>query len=335
VVSFSIVGCLRLTSVLITGCTGFIGSSLATRLVENGYEVYGLVRHTSRTELDSLRPVMDRVHFIEGDLCEFHSIFSAVESSNPQFVLHLGALTPVRLSYEDPFPYLRINFLGTCNLVHSILDKAPRARMIAASTAEVYGWQGSDPVKEETRLRPCSPYAVSKTASDEYIQMAMEVYGLKATVLRCNNTYGRRREKSFLVEYLVTSMLDGGPVYVGTPDHVRDYMWVDDHVNAYLLSMREEAAQGEVFNVSPGNPISNIDLARKLADKLDYEGRIVEGSYPPGYPMRPAKLDQKYIVLDASKIREKLGWKPSVTLDRGMTMVIEHWKSQGRSTSET
>jgi dTDP-glucose 4,6-dehydratase len=324
-----------LTSVLITGCTGFIGSSLTTKLVENGYEVYGLVRHTSRSELDSLRPVMDRVHFIEGDLSEFHSLASAISSSNPQYVFHLAALTPVRLSYEDPFPYLRTNFLGTCNLVHSILDKAPKARMIAASTAEVYGWQGNEPVNENTRLQPSSPYAVSKTAADEYIQMAMQVYNLKATVLRCNNTYGRKREKGFLVEYLVTSMLNEGPAYVGAPDHVRDYMWVDDHVNAYLLSMEKEAAQGEVFNVSPGNPISNIDLAKKLADKLHFEGQIVEGSYPPGYPMRPAKLDQKYIVLDASKIREKLGWKPSVTLDRGMTIVIEHWKPQTRKENGT
>jgi len=78
--------------------------------------------------------------------------------------------------------------------------------------------------------------------------------------------------------------------------------WVDDHVNAYLLSMQNEAARGEVFNVSPGNPISNIDLAKKLADKLHFKGQIVEGSYPPSYPMRPAKLDKKYIVLDASKM---------------------------------
>jgi nucleoside-diphosphate-sugar epimerase len=320
-----------LACVLVTGCTGFIGSNLARRLVEDGYEVYGLVRHTSRSELDSLRPVKDRVHFIEGDLCEFHSLASAVETSNPQFVLHLGALTPVRLSYEDPFPYMRINFLGTCNLVHSILDKAPRATLIAASTAEVYGWQGSQPVNEDTRLRPSSPYAVSKAAADEYVQMAMEVYGLRATVLRCNNTYGRKTEKGFLVEYLVTSMLDGGPVYVGMPDHVRDYMWVDDHVNAYLLSMEKQEARGEVFNVSPGDPISNVDLAKKIADRLHFEGRIVKGSYPPRYPMRPAKLDQKYIVLEASKIRKRLGWKPSVTLDHGLTMTIEHWKSLRQS----
>ena len=317
-----------MTSVLITGCTGFIGSNLTIRLVKDGYEVYGLVRHTSRSELDSLRPVMDRVHFIEGDLCEYHSLLSAVETSNPQFILHLGALTPVRLSYEDPFPFLRTNFLGTCNLVHSILDRAPRARLIAASTAEVYGWQGSRPLKEDVRLRPSSPYAVSKAAADEYIQMAMRVYGLKATVLRCNNTYGRKRERGFLVEYLITSMLDGGPVYVGSPDHVRDYMWVDDHVNAYLLSMEKESAEGEVFNVSPGNPISNIDLAKKLAEMIHFTGQIVEGSYPPGYPMRPSKLDTKYIILDSSRIMKRLGWKPGVTLDEGLARAVDYWRLQ-------
>jgi len=317
-----------MTSVLVTGCTGFIGSNLTIKLVEGGYQVFGLVRHTSRSELDSLRPVMDRVHFIEGDLCEYHSLLSAIETSNPNFILHLGALTPVRLSYEDPFPYLRTNFLGTCNLVHSILDRAPKARLIAASTAEVYGWQGSKPLKEDTRLRPSSPYAVSKAAADEYIQMAMKVYGLKATVLRCNNTYGRKREKGFLVEYLITSMLDGGPVYVGSPDHVRDYMWVDDHVNAYLLSIEKEAGEGEVFNVSPGNPISNIELAKKLAEMIHFTGQIVEGSYPPGYPIRPAKLDTKYIVLDSSRITNKLGWKPNVTLDEGLAMAVDYWKSE-------
>ena len=271
---------------------------------------------------------MDRVHFIEGDLCEYHSLLSAIETSNPNFILHLGALTPVRLSYEDPFPYLRTNFLGTCNLVHSILDRAPKARLIAASTAEVYGWQEGSPLKEDTGLRPSSPYAVSKAAADEYVQMATKVYGLNATFLRCNNTYGRKTERGFLVEYLITSMLDGSPVYVGSPDHVRDYMWVDDHVNAYLLSMEKEAAEGEVFNVSPGNPTSNIDLAKKLAQMIHFAGQIVEGSYPPGYPIRPAKLDTKYIVLDSSRIMKKLGWKPGVTLNEGLAMTVDFWKSQ-------
>jgi len=301
---------------------------LTIKLVKESYQVFGLVRHTSRSELDSLRPVIDQIHFIEGDLCEYHSLLSAIETSNPQFILHLGALTPVRLSYEDPFPFLRTNFLGTCNLVHSILDRAPRARLIAASTAEVYGWQGSRPLKEDVRLRPSSPYAVSKAAADEYIQMAMRVYGLKATVLRCNNTYGRKRERGFLVEYLITSMLDGGPVYVGSPDHVRDYMWVDDHVNAYLLSMEKESAEGEVFNVSPGNPISNIDLAKKLAEMIHFTGQIVEGSYPPGYPMRPSKLDTKYIILDSSRIMKRLGWKPGVTLDEGLARAVDYWRLQ-------
>ena len=103
-------------------------------------------------------------------------------------------------------------------------------------------------------------------------------------------------------------------------------MCVDDHVNAYLLSMEKEAAEGEVFNVSPGNPISNIDLAKKLADVLSFKGQIVEGSYPPGYSWRPAKWDTKYIALDSSKIRKTLGWSPSVSLEDGLKMTTCLWR---------
>lgn len=90
---------------LVTGITGFIGSNLAQRLVDEGYEVYGLVRHVSRAELRSLDRVLERIHFVEGDLSEYHSVRSAIASTAPTAVIHLGAMTPVRHSYEDPFPY--------------------------------------------------------------------------------------------------------------------------------------------------------------------------------------------------------------------------------------
>ncbi len=314
-----------MTNVLVTGCTGFIGSNLCTKLIERGYNVYGLIRHTSRHELKNLENVLDRIKFIEGDLTVYHSIRSAVQTSNARIIVHLGALTPVRLSFEDPFPYLNINFVGTCNMVHSILEASPRTRLICASTAEVYGWQNEEPIKESAMLKPSSPYGVSKSAADEYVQMANVVYGLRSTILRCNNTYGRKGETGFLVEQVITSITKGGPVYVGAPEHVRDYMYVDDHVNAYVLAMENERAEGEAFNVSPGNPISNIDITRKIAKMMVYKGRIVQGSYPPGYPMRPAGIDTKYIVLDSSKIRNTIGWKPSVTLEQGLKIIVGSW----------
>jgi dTDP-glucose 4,6-dehydratase len=129
------------------------------------------------------------------------------------------------------------------------------------------------------------------------------------------------------VEYVISSMLEGNPAYVGAPSSVRDYMYIDDHVSAYLLAIENKVADRNVFNVSPGNPVSNIEVAKRIAKMLGASSRIVEGSYPPGYPMRPGKVDTDYIVLDSSAIRTKLGWKPTITLDEGLKKTIELWKS--------
>ena len=315
-----------MSTVLLTGCTGFIGSRLTAKLVEEGHTVHCLVRHTTQRDFSPLGKTIQNVRIIEGDIADYHSLQSAVDSSAPEIIIHLAALTPVRLSFDDPLPYVHTNFLGTANLVHAVLERAPKAKVVAASTAEVYGWQPQEPTKESARFYPSSPYGVSKASADTYLQMAMRVYGLKAVILRCNNTYGRTGDSNFFTEYTITSMLQGKPVYIGTPSHIRDYMFADDHVNAFLLAAKDDAAIGNAFNVSPGNPISNLELARKIASLLGFEGKFVEGSYPPGYPRRPSELDTEYIVLDSSKIRHQLGWKPTVSLQEGLLKTIETWR---------
>jgi len=309
-------------SVLVTGATGFVGSELVEQLVKKGHEVYVMLRHTSKRDLKPLESVLDQVRFIEADLTDYHSVRSAVESSHPQAVMHLGALTPVRLSFTDPFPFMQVNLLGTMNLVHAIIKYSPETKLIASSTAEVYGWQPETPTRETAPFHPSSPYGVSKAAMDQYLQMAMKVYKLKAVILRCNNTYGRIGESGFITEYLIKTMLEGKPVYLGAPDHVRDYMYVDDHVAAYLLAL--EHSGPDIFNVSPGNPVSNAELAERIKKLTCYTGNIVH-SYPPGYPQRPAPLDTPYIVLDSSRIRNMLGWKPSVDLESGLHKTVEAW----------
>ena len=316
-------------NVLVTGLTGFIGSRLAARLVDRGDNVFGLVRHSSERELKRLESIVSRVHLIEGDLVRYHSVLSAVEASDPKIIFHLGALTPVRLSFDDPYPYIGINFDGTVNLVHAILKQSPNSRLIAASTAEVYGWQpGDKPISEDALLRPASPYAVTKAAGDQYVQMANRIYHLRGTILRPINSYGRIWESGFYTEYLVSKMLKGETCYVGAPDSIRDYMYADDHVDAYLDVAKTEKSVGGVYNVSPGNPVTNVELAKKLSSLTGFKGKIVFGSYPPGYPQRPQSQDPPYLVLDNSKIKREVGWKPSYSLDEGLKKAVELWTAR-------
>ena len=265
---------------------------------------------------------------VEGDLGRYHSVLSAVQASEPNVIFHLGALTPVRLSFDDPYPYITANFDGTVNLVHAVLDETPNSRLIVASTAEVYGWQDGDkPIREDALLNPASPYAVTKVAADQYVQMASKVYHLNGTVLRPINSYGRTGESGFLVEYLISKMLAGETCYLGTPDSVRDYMYAEDHVTAYVEAANNPKAVGKVYNVSPGNPVTNADLAKRLTHLTGFSSKIVFGSYPPGYPQRPSSQDPAYLVLDSSKITRELGWKPKFTLDQGLKLTVDMWKA--------
>ena len=291
--------------------------------------MFGLVRHSSERELKRLESIVSRVHLIEGDLVRYHSVLSAVEASDPKIIFHLGALTPVRLSFDDPYPYIGINFDGTVNLVHAILKQSPNSRLIAASTAEVYGWQPSNkPISEDALLRPASPYAVTKAAGDQYIQMANRIYHLRGTILRPINSYGRLWESGFYTEYLISKMLKGETCYVGAPDSIRDYMYADDHVDAYLDVAKAEMSVGGVYNVSPGNPVTNVELAKKLSSITGFKGKVVFGSYPPGYPQRPQGQDPPYLVLDNSTIKKEVNWKPSFSLDEGLKKAVELWTTR-------
>ena len=313
-------------NVLVTGITGFIGSRLATKLVEQGDDVYGLVRHSSERELKRIEKIVPKIHLIEGDLMRFHSVLSAVETSDPNVVFHLGALTPVRLSFDDPYPYIGINFDGTVNLVHSIVKQSPNTRLIAASTAEVYGWQPAGrAISESALLNPASPYAVSKAAADQYVQMANRIYHLRGTVMRPINSYGRVWESGFYAEYLISKMSRGETCYIGAPDSIRDYMFAEDHVDAYLDVAKSEKAIGEVYNVSPGNPVTNVELAKKLSGLTGFKGKLILGTYPPGYPQRPQSQDPVYLVLDNTRISREVGWHPRYSLDEGLKQAVELW----------
>jgi len=318
-----------MAKLLVTGILGFVGSHLAERLVEEDHEVYGLVRRVANRNLEVIRNILKDITLVTGDIADYVSFRNAAKTVNPDVIVHLAALTPVRDSFERPFEYQQANLLGTMNIAHAMLELPdPQTRkLVAASTAEVYGLQKKEPLKESLALKPSSPYAVSKAAADLYLQMMFHTYHLKGTILRPTNTYGRKFDTSFMVEYLITQMLKGEKIYIGAPDSVRDYMYVDDHVNAYLLAMKSAKANGQIYNVGTGIATSNRELAKMIAEKIGYDKKdIVLGSYPPGYPYRPPISDQPFIILDSSKIKKELNWTPKVSLSEGIDKVISYFQ---------
>lgn len=313
--------------VLVTGLLGFIGSHLAERLVDDGNEVYGFVRRVANRNFESVGRIARDITMISGDITDYSSTRNAIRTAKPDVVVHLAALSPVRDSFERPFEYQQANLVGTMNVAHAMLELPdPQTRkLIAASTAEVYGLQEEKPLKETLPLKPSSPYAVSKAAGDMYLQMMFHTFDLHGSVMRPANSYGRKFDNSFLIEYLVTQMLKGEEVYIGAPDSVRDYMYVDDHVNAYMLAIKKPKADGMVFNAGTGVGVTNKSLTELIADRLGYDRKKIRlGSYPPGYPFRPIISDQPYIVLDASKIKNTLGWSPTLVLSEGIDRVISY-----------
>ncbi len=316
--------------VLITGILGFIGSHLAEKIVEGGYEVYGVARRVANRNMEVIGNIIRDVTLVSGDITDYVSIRNAIKTVTPDVVVHLAALSPVRDSFERPFEYQQANLLGTMNVAHALLElpDSQTRKLVAASTAEVYGLQEKEPLKENFYLRPTSPYAVSKAAADLYLQMMFHTYSLHGSILRPANSYGRKYDNSFMIEYLITEMLKGEKAYVGAPDSVRDYMHVDDHVKAYLLAIKNAKADGQIYNVGTGIGVSNRELAELVARKIGYDPmKIKFGSYPPGYPFRPSISDQPYIVLDATKIKNELNWSPQLNLSEGIDKTITYFKN--------
>lgn len=190
---------------------------------------------------------------------------------------------------------------------------------------EVYGWQKTKkPFIEETPLNPASPYAVSKVAAENYVRMAGKAFNLPFVVLRSCNTYGRKNNTDFIVEYIITRMLKNKTVFIGTPNAVRDLMFVDDHVNAYIKCI-ESNVTSEVFNFGLGSETTMGELGLMIKNMINFDGKIIH-NFPPDYPFRP--IVEPYLSLDSSKARKILGWKPKFTLNEGLKTTIEFWKNK-------
>ena len=302
---------------LITGIAGFIGSSLATALVERGEYVRGIdnLLTGKRANLEGL---MDRIDFREADLRDPLAMREACEGID--YVLHQGALPSVPLSVEEPEPSHQCNIDGTFNLLEGARAGKVKRFMYAASSS-AYGDQPNLPSRESMPPRPISPYAVQKLTGEYYLSSYWRVYGLETVSLRYFNIFGPRQAAdspySGVLAKFITQMLSGiRPTIFGTGQQARDFTYIENVVSANLLACQApvEKVAGQVFNIACGSPRTLEEVYRTLARIIGFEAEPLYG------PERNGDILNSHA--DISAAAAAFEYRPLVSFEDGLERTI-------------
>lgn len=305
-----------MTRILITGGTGFIGQHLIPKLTELGYEVFSVEQYFW-SSIESGREYLADVN----DVFALTQIFRKIK---PEVVIHLAAATAVAYSYDHPNEVISTNLVGSINLAEISRIECPRLKQfICPSSAEVYGNNGKLLKREDDNLEPNSPYAVSKEAVERYLKYMHYAYGFPITIFRPFNTYGRIDSHWFVVEKVIYQMLTNEKlIRLGDPDPIRDFLYVDDHIYAYLAALENENAIGETFNLCTGHGISIISLVNMIKDIIGWDG-VVEWQ-----TMSKRPLDIANLVGSNEKLRSVLKLAEPIRLEEGLKKTIVNWRNK-------
>jgi len=314
--------------VLITGFTGFVGSHLADYLVARGdAEVFGV--HRWRSRLENIEHLGDRVRRVECDVRDAAAVRRVLRDVRPDRIFHLAAQSYVPTSWLTPGETLGGNVLGQVNLFEAIRDLGLTPQVHIAGSSEEYGLvlPHEVPIREESPLRPLSPYAVSKVAQDLLAYQYWKSYRLHVVRTRGFNHTGPRRGEVFVSSNFARQVaeIEKGHrepvVQVGNLDSIRDFTDVRDMVRAYWLAL-ERGEPGEVYNICSGRGYS----ARQVLDiLLDLANVKVEVREDPAR-MRPS--DVPLLVGDGSKFRSVTGWEPTIPFEVTLKDLLEHWRKR-------
>ncbi len=319
-------------TLLITGAAGFIGSAVARLAVARGQRVVALDALTYAGNPANLAPVADSplYAFEKADIRDRAALDRIFATHSPGAVMHLAAESHVDRSIDGPAAFIETNVTGTYTLLEAargFWDGAGRPeafRFHHISTDEVYGSLGPEGAfTETTPYAPRSPYSASKAASDHLVAAWGETYGLPVVTTNCSNNYGPYHYPEKLIPVVILRALAGRPIPVyGQGANVRDWLYVEDHADA-LLTVLARGAVGRSYNIGGENEATNLDLVKKLCALLDarrpeaapHDRLIAFVADRPGHDLRYA--------IDPSRIREELGWRPSVTLDAGLARTVD------------
>jgi NAD dependent epimerase/dehydratase len=309
--------------VAVTGAEGFIGSHLVEALVRRGCRVRAMVLYnmwSSCAWLDTLdRDIMDHVDVIFGDVRDPASARELVEGA--EIVYHLAAIGSVPYSYRAPRSFVDNNSIGTLHVLEAV-RACLTPRMVHTSTSETYGTARTVPITESHPLQAQSPYAASKIAADKLVESYHLSFGIPAVTLRPFNTFGPRQSTRAVIPQIITQLATGArQLRLGALDPTRDFSYVTDTVQAFieLGEAPASAVLGEVFNCGPGDDVAIGKLAEEIAALMGAEADIVEDAQR----LRPKESEVMRLVCDATKLRERTGWRPRLTRNEGLRRTID------------
>lgn len=304
-----------MSRVLVTGGAGFIGSHVVDALIELGHQVI-VIDDLSAGRRRNVNP---KANFYQMDIRspELQTLF---EEERPDYVNHHAAQVDVRRSIKDPLHDARINMLGSINLLECSSNYKVKKFIYASTGGALYGEPDYLPCDEAHPVRPISPYGASKYAVELYLHMYRAHYGLDYTILRYPNVYGLRQdpfgEAGVVAIFSVQMLLREQVTINGNGDQERDFLYVEDCVQANLLAM--DKGSGEVYNLGFGKGTPINQLFERIKELTNYPLQPVYG---------PPNLGEVHrIYLDAGKAKRELGWRPTVRLDEGLERTVAHFE---------
>lgn len=326
--------------ILVTGGAGFIGSAVIRHIIQNtNNNVLNVDKLTYAGNLESLKEVdqNSRYQFSQTDICDRKALDVLFKEFQPDLVMHLAAESHVDRSITGSAAFIETNIIGTYQLLEAARhywnnlsnDKKTAFRFHHISTDEVYGdLEGTDDLfHETTSYAPSSPYSASKASSDHLVRAWNRTYGLPVVITNCSNNYGPYHFPEKLIPLVILNALKGKalPIY-GKGDQIRDWLYVEDHARA-LYKVVTEAKVGETYNIGGHNEQKNIDVVKSICQLLEelapnkpegvahYADLITYVKDRPGHDLRYA--------IDATKIKEDLGWVPEESFETGLRKTVE------------
>lgn len=315
--------------IIVTGGAGFIGSNLILKLFKDhpDWTIMNIDKLTYASDTGYLKPLRDseRYYFKKIDLVDRDEVKDIVKTFQPDGVFHLAAESHVDNSISGPEPFILSNVVGTFNILEECRqlwqedeESWKNNRFVHVSTDEVYGELEDDGFfTEQTPYAPNSPYSASKASSDMIVRAYFHTYGMNVVTTNCSNNYGPHQHDEKLIPTVIRNAINHNPIPVyGKGENVRDWLNVIDHCSALETAFLKGKA-GEVYNIGGNNEWKNIELVHKLCDLLNEEvGNGPDGDYKNLISFVTDRLGHDFrYAIDASKIKNDLGWEPSTDFD--------------------